>query len=96
MTEAQYARLEQLNGMEFMTPDEEAEHRRLLAMQSDMEAAFRVLQDAGMNPTWVGGHHIIANVPGLHLLPGGVTIPDSTPEVVRTLDQAIRLVHKCG
>ena len=81
MTSKQLARLEQLNGMEFMTSDEEAEHRHLLRLQSDMQQAFETLREQGMCPTWVGGEYIVAN------LRGGAT------RIVRGLPDALRLTH---
>ena len=80
MNSKQLARLEQLDGMEFMTSDEEAEHRHLLRLQSEMRQAFEKLREQGMRPTWVGGEYIIANPRE------GVT------KIVRGLPEALRLI----
>jgi hypothetical protein len=61
-----------------------------------LRKAFDVLAAAGMNPTWVGGDYVIANVPGLRSLPGGKTEPFTQPEIVRSLRAAIRLVQACA
>ncbi len=49
MDSKQLARLEQLNDMEFMTPDEESEHRHLLRLQSELRHAFETLRSAARN-----------------------------------------------
>ena len=80
MNSKQLARLEQLNGMEFMTSDEEAEHRHLLRLQSDMQQAFETLHEQGMRPVWVGGEYIVAN------------LRDGATRIVRGLPDALRLI----
>ncbi len=80
MSSKQLARLEQLNGMEFMTFDEEAEHRHLLRLQSELRHAFETLREQGMHPTWVGGEYIVAN------------LCDGVTKIVRSLPDALRLI----
>lgn len=80
MTSTQLKRLEQLNGMEFHTPDEEAEHRHLLRLESDMRRAFELLREQGMHPTWAGGKYIVANP------------RDGVTKIVRGLPDALRLI----
>lgn len=62
MNSKQLARLEYLDSIEghLQTPVEEAEHAYLLRLHSDMRAAFELLADRGMHPTWVGGEYIMA------------------------------------
>lgn len=81
MTSNQIARLEHLNGMEFMTSDEEAEHRHLLRLQSEMQQAFETLREQGMRPTWVGGEYVVAN------------LCDGATKIVRGLPDALRLIR---
>ena len=59
MSPSQLSRLEYLNDMEFLTPDEHAEHASLLRMQSEMRQAFELLKESGMSPTWIAGEHIM-------------------------------------
>jgi hypothetical protein len=61
-----------------------------------LKQAFEVLTAAGMNPTWVGGDYVIANVPGIEYLPGGKTKPFTSPEIVRSLSAAHRLINACN
>lgn len=81
MTSKQLARLEYLNSIEFTTPDEEAELRHLLRLQSEMQQAFETLREQDMRPTWVGGEYIIAN------------LRDGATRIVRGLPDALRLTH---
>ena len=81
MNRKQLARLEHLNAWEFLTFDEHAELCRLLRLQSDMRHAFERLSEQGLRPTWVGGEYIVANP------------PDGTARTVRSLPDALRLVH---
>ena len=62
---------------------------------TDMEKAFDDLSEAGMNPTWVGGDYIIANVTGIRLLPGKKTEAYTETEIVRSLASALWLVGIC-
>ena len=45
---------------------------------------------------WVGGDYVIANVPGIQYLPGGKTKPFTSPEIVRSLSAAHRLINACA
>jgi hypothetical protein len=96
MNSQQIARLAYLDSVEFQTPAEEAEHAHLLRLHSDMQQAFDVLTREGFHPTWVGGEHIVANVPSIRSLPGGKTARFTEPEIVRSLAGALRLVHACA
>lgn len=60
MNRKQLGRLEYLDSVEFQTPSEEAEHAHLLRLHSDMCAAFALLTERNMHPTWVGGEYIMA------------------------------------
>jgi hypothetical protein len=60
MNSKQLARLEHLDSVEFQTPAEEAEHAHLLHLHSDICAAFALLTERDMQPTWVGGEYIMA------------------------------------
>lgn len=60
MNSKQLARLAHLDSVEFQTPAEEAEHAHLLRLQSELRAAFALLDEHGLQPTWVGGEYILA------------------------------------
>lgn len=80
MNAKQLARLAYLDDVEFQTPAEEAEHAYLLRLQSEMQQAFETLREQGLQPTWVGGEFIIAN------------LRDGAIKIVRSLLDARRLV----
>lgn len=69
---------------------------RQQAKQDDLLQAFHELHRAGMNPTWVAGCYVIANVPGIRSLAGGKTSPFTSPEIVRSAADAHRLVLACS
>jgi len=62
MTATQLSRLEYLDQVEFKTPAEDAELSYLLRLDSEMRQAFCALREQGMQPAWIGGEYIVANL----------------------------------